>query len=241
MAKKTKAPAIVAELGRPETASETAARKAENSRLYKSRKTVNNLVFSLLVSFGLMLVIYFMMPQSTGDFDQRSVNVAEIAEQSGAGLNVDLAVPAVDEGWMAKSATLKHEDGFYVWRIHFTTADQAYASVTQLFTEDGEPVLEVPGVETYLNTEVLEALEPTGQESLAGTNWTLYDYPNRATDKSNIRFALSGAVGNDAVIVSGTDNAGTIRVLATQVMDSLAVSSDQATGGSAETTAKEAA
>ncbi|MBC9943082.1 DUF4245 domain-containing protein [Leucobacter sp. cx-328] len=235
MAKKSKAPVVVAELGRPETAYETAARKAENSRLYKSRKTLNNLVFSLLVSFGLMLVIYFMMPQSTGDFDQRSVDVAAIAEQSGPGLNDNLAVPAVDAGWKAKSASLKREDGFYVWRIHYTTADEAYASVTQIFTETGEPVLDVPGVETYLNTEVLEALAPTGQEALAGTDWTLYDYPNRGIDKSNIRFALSGAVGNDAVIVSGTDTAGTIRVLATQVMDSLAEPADQATGGSAET------
>lgn len=42
MAEKQKRPVIVAELGRPETASETASRKAEQSRLYKQRKTVNN-------------------------------------------------------------------------------------------------------------------------------------------------------------------------------------------------------
>ena len=48
---------VVAELGRPETAEETAARKAENSRNHRSRQTVNNLVYSLLATLGIVVVI----------------------------------------------------------------------------------------------------------------------------------------------------------------------------------------
>jgi hypothetical protein len=44
---------VVAELGRPETPAETAARKAESSRLHRQRQTVNNLVYSLIATLGI--------------------------------------------------------------------------------------------------------------------------------------------------------------------------------------------
>ena len=65
MASKQKPPVVVAELGRPETPSETTSRKAEQSRLYKQRKTVNNLVCSLLVSLGLVRVMVLVVPRGT--------------------------------------------------------------------------------------------------------------------------------------------------------------------------------
>ena len=67
-----KQPRVVAELGRPETPDETAARKAASSAAYRSSKTVRNLVVALLVSnvdvvFGLIgstmsPAIIFIMP-----------------------------------------------------------------------------------------------------------------------------------------------------------------------------------
>lgn len=61
---KQKQPPIVAELGRPETPEETFARKAESSRLYRKRKTINNLVYSLLVSLGLVVFIVAIVPRN---------------------------------------------------------------------------------------------------------------------------------------------------------------------------------
>ena len=72
-------PRIVAELGRPETASETAARKAENSRLYRQRKTVNNLTLSLLVSLGMVLLIVLIVPRGTDVWGDHIVDVAAAA------------------------------------------------------------------------------------------------------------------------------------------------------------------
>ena len=224
MAKQHKQPNVVAELGRPETATETAARKAKDSRLYRERKTVNNLVFSLLVSVGLVFVIFLMVPRGTGDFDKQSVDVAELARQASQGTAQVLAVPEVPEGWLAKRAVLRQEAEFSYWQIHYTTADGAYASVVQAFSEDGTPVTDLVTGNQWLVGQT-ETLEPTGSEELAGVSWTVYDYPDRSIDSSNIRFALTGnletAHGTDTLIVSGTDVAGTIRVLATQVVDSL--------------------
>ena len=57
---------VVAELGRPETPSETAARKAESSRVYRSSQTFRNLIAALLASVAVVLVIAFAVPRRNG-------------------------------------------------------------------------------------------------------------------------------------------------------------------------------
>lgn len=212
MAKKQ--PAIVAELGRPETPSETAARKAENSRLYRQRKTVNNLVFSLLVTVGVVFVIYLMVPRGVGDFEDRSVDVAQLAEQSGADRH--LAVPDVPETWKAKQASLTPgEDGVTYWQIHYTTENESYATVVQAYRADGETVSE-----KWIAAK-LEEQDSTGTEQLGGIDWIVYDHPERKPDHVNMRFGLEGTYDGSTLLVYGTDDSGTIRVLATQVADSI--------------------
>lgn len=210
---KNKAPNIVAELGRPETASETAARKAENSRLYRSRKTVNNLVFSLLVTVGLVAIIYLMVPRAAGDFEDRSVDVAAAAEQAGA--DRPLAVPVVPDTWKAKQATLTSDEDVNVWQIHYTTENNRYASVVQAYMRDGSPVSS-----EWISAR-LEDQQANGSDSLGGVNWTVYDYPERKADQVLMRFGLAGMISGDTVLVYGTDDASVIRVLATEVADSL--------------------
>ncbi|KAM9861629.1 hypothetical protein ACI1US_02531 [Leucobacter sp. BZR 635] len=211
---KQKRPNIVAELGRPETAAETAARKAEGTRLYKSRKTVNNLVFSLLVTVGLVFVIYLMVPRAPGDYADRSVDVAQAAETAGA--DYSLAVPDVPDTWKAKQASLTIDGGVTYWQIHYTTENQAYASVVQAYTADGEPV------PAKWIANKLEDQDPTGTDQLGGIDWKVYDHQDRKADEVLLRFGLEGVVGTNSVLVYGTDDEATIRVLATQVADSLA-------------------
>lgn len=211
---KQKRPNIVAELGRPETAAETAARKAEGTRLYKSRKTVNNLVFSLLVTVAVVFVIYLMVPREAGDFADRSVDVAHAAETAGA--DYSLAVPDVPGTWKAKQASLTVDSGVTYWQILYTTENEAFASVVQAYTADGEPV------PAKWIAGKLEEQDPTGTDQLGGIDWKVYDHQDRKANEVNMRFGLEGVVGTNSVLVYGTDDEATIRVLATQVADSLA-------------------
>lgn len=215
MAKKTKAPVIVAELGRPETPAETARRKATDSYLYKKRKTVNNLVFSLIVSLGVVAIMYLGVPRGVDTYKDYSVDVAQLAEQATSGAGRVLAAPEVPEGWLAKQAQLRHSDNITWWQINYTTVDQAYAAVAQGFTTDGSPVDESWAFEQ------LESQPPTGAEELGGVNWTVYDYPKRNPDSSNMLFGLEGEINGDTVLVYGTDTPGNIRVLAAEVARSL--------------------
>lgn len=215
MAKKQKAPVVVAELGRPETVSETRARKAENSRLYRERKTVNNLVFSLLVTLGLVIVMVLVVPRGTGGFEDHSVNVSELAVDAAPSAGRALAAPATGDGWKAKQANLRNSEGVTSWQVNYTTPDEAYAAVTQAFTADGAPVNE-----TWI-AQQLERQAPTGTEQLGGMDWIVYDHSDRSTKEANMLFGLQSTWGDDTILVYGTDSAATIRVLATQVADSL--------------------
>lgn len=210
---RNKQPNIVAELGRPETPSETAARKAEQSYLYKKRKTVNNLVFSLLVSVGVMLLIVLIVPRGTDQWSGYEVNVAEAAEQNVVNAGRQLVAPLAPESWKAKQAVLKSEKGSDIlyWFISYTTEHQAYAAVTQAFTKSGAEVNE-----TWVAGQ-LEAQKPTGSEEIAGLTWTVYDHQNRSADEANVLFALQTEVGDNTVLVYGTDRPEVLRHLAAEV------------------------
>lgn len=201
---------IVAELGRPETPAETAARKAETSRLYRERKTVNNLVFSLLVSLGLVLVIVLIVPRGTNTFEQRSVDVASLAQEASPSAGQTLVAPVVPEGWKAKQAELRHSktNGVTSWYVGYTTADEAYAAVVQAFTADGSPVNE-----TWI-AEQLEKQTATGTEQLGGLQWTVYDHQDRNADSTNVRFGLVHESADTTLLVYGTDSAEALRALA---------------------------
>lgn len=218
MAEKKKRPVIVAELGRPETASETAARKAEQSRLYKQRKTVNNLVFSLLVSVGLMIVIVLIVPRGTDQWSDHRVNVAEAAASNEVNSLRPLIAPQVPESWKAKQAVLRSEQGSDIlyWYVGYTTENQAYAAINQAFTKNGDPVNE-----TWVSQQ-LEAQQPTGTERIGDLEWTVYDHPNRDADKSNVLFALETQVGSNTLLVYGTDRPEVLRTLAADVASQVA-------------------
>lgn len=212
-----KPPRVVAELGRPETAAETRARKSRDSRLYRERKTVNNLVFSLLVSLAAVLLIVLMVPRGKGNFENLSVDVARVVSEASAASGHSFVAPKVAAGWKAKTATVKTVDGVTWLQINYVTAQKQYAAVTQAFRADAGPVSE-----SWLK-ERLEGQKPTGSVRLAGALWQLYDYPKRDISKGNLRYGLKTAWQGDVLIVYGTAPAGQIRDLAERAVASLSV------------------
>lgn len=217
MARTQKPPTVVAELGRPETAAETAARKANDSRLYRQRKTVNNLVFSLLVTVGAVILIVLMVPRGVGGFEDHSVDVATIAADTSASIDRALVVPGVPEDWKAKQAQLRTDGSITAWYIGYTTGNGAYAAVIQAFESGGGAVNE------RWIAEQLEAQTATGSERIGGINWTVYDHPERSPDGANMIFGLEGAVDDTALLVFGTDTPEVLRTLAADVATSTAL------------------
>ncbi len=155
------------------------------------------------------------MPRGTDQWSGYSVNVAEAAEQNAATAGEPLVAPELPDTWKAKQAGMRSERGSDIlsWYIGYTTENNAYAAVVQALTKTGEPVNE-----TWIGTQ-LEGQQPTGNESLGGLDWTVYDHPKRNPDESNVVFGLQAQIGATTLLVYGTDRPEVLRMLATQVAE----------------------
>ncbi|MDA3147700.1 DUF4245 domain-containing protein [Leucobacter sp. UCMA 4100] len=215
----SKKPKIVAELGRPETPNETAARKAENSRLHRQRQTVNNLVYSLLASLGVVLILVLIVPRWGGDFEDRSVDVISLAHDASPTAGIELVAPAMPSDWLAKQATIRSSkaDKVTQWYVGYTTPKptEQFAAVVQAFTPEAGPANE-----TWV-AQLLESKSATGTEDFAGHTWTVYEHGDDDAEETNVLFAMSTNLDNSTLVVYGTDEPIVIRELAQAALDSL--------------------
>jgi hypothetical protein len=186
---------VVAELGRPETAAETAARKAESSRLHRQRQTVNNLVYSLIATLGIVVVIVLMVPRNNPGTVGKAVDWRSIAAQ-GTGTEPDpLLSPTLPKGWTANAAELRTggADGIDDWHIGFISPDKQYVGLDQGFKAD----------DTWAVTE-LDGIRPTGSTTIAGVAWTVYDNRSGQSHDDNTTYGLVATHGSSTVVLAGT-------------------------------------
>lgn len=198
-------PRVVAELGRPETPDETAARKAENSRLHRQRQTVLNLILALGASLVVVLVIVLLVPRSDTAM-VRDVDVAPIAEQAQIASDDPLAVPELPEGWRANAAELRtsNADQVTAWYVGYLTPSDEYIGMYQGL--DANPTW-VAGL--------LERTLATGTTTIDGVEWTVYDNRETGDDVGNAKYGLTTEAGDSTFVLLGTGTPGEFETLAT--------------------------
>jgi hypothetical protein len=190
----TKPPPVVAELGRPETAEETAARKAKNSRNHRERQTTRNLVYALIASLAVVLVIVLAVPRSNEALE-RDVDVAAVAAQAQAANDEPLAVPELPEGWSANAAELRRSetDGITAWYAGYLTPSDEYLGVYQGLDANA----------TWA-ADLLARTLATGTVQIDGVDWTVYDNRDSSADVGNARYGLSTESGSTIFVLIGS-------------------------------------
>ena len=178
---------IVAELGRPETADETAARKAAASQRYRSSKTFRNLIAALIVCVAIVAVVYFGVPRGTPEPPEPvDVDVAAAAAVETVGHAV--IIPDAPEQWRTNSARI--EGG--VWRVVYAPAT-GFVRVSQAFD----------AAEDWVARE-LGGFAPTGTVTIDGIEWDEYDL---ASPVDNISYGLATSAGTDTILIYGATDA----------------------------------
>lgn len=210
MARASKEPRIVAELGRQETPEEKAARLNEQSRLYRARKTINNLILSLGVTVVAAFVIFFMVPHndSTPNWVVDYVTIGANA-QSAAGTGLD--IPRVPSDWKANQANLTGggTDGPIVWRIGFITPSHDLAIMRQGVDANAAWV-----------TSLLGSLRSTGTSKVGGLTWSVYN--NRSAEGAgNLAYAMVTVASGSTFVLTGTATDKQFDELATAVARAL--------------------
>ncbi|WEK14738.1 MAG: DUF4245 family protein [Candidatus Microbacterium phytovorans] len=193
-------PRIVAELGRPETPDETAARKAESSRVYRSSQTFRNLIAALIVTVAVVAVVYFGVPRGNPPAPE-PVDVAAAASVVASERDRPVVEPEVPASWRANAARV--EDG--AWTVVYAPP-KGFVRIAQGFdaAEDWP-------------TTLLGGYAPTGTTTVDGITWDVYDLPGDA----GIRYALVTDAGADTVAVYGSMSAETAETAAAGLADQI--------------------
>lgn len=210
-------PRIVAELGRPETPEETAARKAENSRNYRKRKTINNLVYSLLVCVALVVVIALAVPRADtsllSDVDYRAV-----AAEAQASSEYPLADPVLPGSWSSNRAETDKSGGVSSWNIGLLTPSDQFIGITQGFEAN----------ETWLSQQLRNSAA-SSTVTVDGVEWTVYDNRDR-NDVGNVEYALTTEAGASTFVVFGTATDEEFRTVASALADQVQANIDTERG-----------
>ncbi len=184
-----KQPRIVAELGRPETPEETAARRAENSRKRRANQTLLNLVLATAASLGIVAFLFAVVVRPDG-VPREPVDYVAIAESADAA--VPLAAPTVPVDWYANAARLRSEFGVQTWYVGFITAEEGFIALNQGI---GANV-------TWVTAEV-DGRTVTGQTRIGGLDWQVYDHRDDES-AGNYLYALVTELDGSTVVLHGT-------------------------------------
>jgi hypothetical protein len=205
MARAPRAPRVVAELGRPETPEETAARKAATSRKHRESRTTKNLVVALLASLAVMLVVVLIVPRSDTPID-RDVDVQTTAEQAQPAMSAPLAVPELGDGWRANAAEIRRSEADEVtaWYIGYLTPGDEYIGVYQATAANPTWV-----------AGLLARTIATGTTTIDGVSWTVYDNRQSSDDVGNARYGMTTEAGDSTFVLLGTGDPAEFAELAT--------------------------
>ncbi len=198
-----KRPPIVAELGRPETPDETAARKAESSRVYRSSQTVRNLIAALLATLAIVAVIVFAVPRGEPAAAPK-IDVARIAADVESTMGSPVIVPDDDEFWRVNAAELS-SGATVVWDVTLAPSaedERGFVKFAQAFDADSSWA-----------PQRLNGIAPTDTISIGGLDWDVFEMGDTGA-KQNVTYAIGTQAGDDYVLLYGSRSADSTADLA---------------------------
>ncbi|MGO4536716.1 DUF4245 domain-containing protein [Leifsonia sp. 2MCAF36] len=208
MSPRDKPPAVVAELGRPETPQETADRKAVNSANHRNRQTINNLVYSLLATLALVAVIVLVVPRGNPTATTPPVDYPSIVQQAQGSEPDALLVPKLPSGWKSNNAELrtKTADKVDSWYIGLITPKQQFIGITQGF-----------GANDSWVSDQVDKSRIAGTRDIDGVTWDVYDNRKSGSDNGNVAYALVTTSGHSTIVVFGTADDTEFRTVASSL------------------------
>lgn len=192
---------VVAELGRPETPEETANRKAEFSRRYRSSKTFSGLIAAVLATLAIMAVVVLGVPRGTPPAAPE-IDVSAEASALQDSLGRPVVSPSLPDEWRVNGARVEGE-GVDAWTVIYAPSDQAgFVRLAQGFDAG----------ETWV-AEVLGGARATGTIEVGGVVWDEYAISD-STGAGNVSYALAAIAGPDRFLASGSQSADAVRTAA---------------------------
>ncbi|MGV8895411.1 MAG: DUF4245 domain-containing protein [Rhodoglobus sp.] len=200
----SKEPAVVAELGRPETAEETAQRKAENSRKHRANQTALNLIGATVASLAIVAFLIIVVVRPT-PAPAESIDYAAIASQAQVNSEEPLIAPALPETWTANDARFETTEQVPTWYIGFITPDTQFIALNQGI--DANPTWQAA---------ILNNARETGSVTIDGVTWSEFDQRD-SRSPGNFAYSLVTITGGSTIVLHGTADDAEFVALATTI------------------------
>lgn len=199
-----KEPAVVAELGRPETPDETAARKSDTSRRHRANQTLLNLIVALA---GSLLVVLFLVTVVVrpAPAPAAGIDYATVASQAQVSTDETLLAPVLPEGWSANDARFQTTQQVPTWYIGFLTPEKQYIGLDQGV-----------GANPTWQAALLDNAAQTDTITIDAIAWAVFDR-RTIQDPGNYAYSLATTVGNSTILLHGTASDQEFKLLATAI------------------------
>ena len=191
---------------------------SDASRERRAKQTVNNLIYSLLVTAGIVLVMVMITPRPSQSL-LKPVDYVAVAKQASESSGAPVVAPKLlGKGWYSNSAywRTKNADGVDTWSVGFVGPNNQYLAITQGFkTNPTWSVLQLKGC------------LPQGARVIGGRTFTVWkstvqNNPRQSHDYSLVT-DITTKTGTDQVIVYGTAGYAQLNRLAALVARQLDV------------------
>ncbi|MFG6476256.1 DUF4245 family protein [Microbacterium sp. P06] len=199
---------VVAELGRPETPDETAARKAEFSRRYRSSKTFPSLIGAVLATLAIMFVVVLGVPRGT-PADPPPIDASSESDALASTFNRFVIDPAVPETWRVNAARVEGGNVEAFTISYVPDSARGFLNIAQGF-DAGES----------WPAEKLRGATITGSVTIDGIVWDEYSISD-AAGAGNVSYALATTAGPDRALIFGTASPDVAKVAATALADDI--------------------
>jgi hypothetical protein len=195
---------VVAELGRPETPDEAAARKAETSRKHRANQTLLNLVVALVGSLAVVVFLVTVVVRPA-PAPTEAIDYATIASEAQGETTEPLLSPVLPQGWAANDARFEKTEQVPTWYIGFLTPGEQFIGLNQGV-----------GANPTWQAALLDDAKQTGTVTIEGVEWTAYDQRD-AADPGNFAYSLATTHGDSTVLLHGTASDEEFALLATAI------------------------
>lgn len=175
----------------------------------RAKQTVRNLVLSMLVTLGVVLLIVLGVPRDDSN-RIAAVDYVQIAQEAEVAIGEDLIVPEIPDNWWSNSARLQTEFGVDAWYVGFVTEDNQYIGLSHAFESNASwEALSLQG--NWLETEVV----------IEGATWEVWPTLTPSNPPGTKEYAMLHRFGSEAVVIYGTASQEDFEILAAEIANQI--------------------
>ena len=165
---------------------------SDSAAKHRAKQTVRNLIFSLLVSVGLMAAMVLGLPRDDSN-RLNPVDYLQVAQEAETSVGKQILAPAIPEDWWSNGARLENELDVQSWYLGFVTPDNQFIGMSQAF--ESNP--------SWLAL-TLQGNWQDGEVSVEGKTWQIWPTLTPQNPPGTKEYAMVHEYGDSAVVLFGT-------------------------------------